>query len=76
MTQPHRAPDGGLCYVIKGSKHGVVRTFDTVAWEATAPTCPTPNTPGHYACFACHRTGIPGTAYDAHRHAATCRPPE
>ncbi len=76
MSRPHRAPDGGLCNLLKGGWHGQVRTHNTVAWEGIGRTCPTPESPGHFDCFTCGATHLPGTESEAQRHAQRCRPPQ
>ncbi|MEV1167320.1 hypothetical protein [Nonomuraea sp. NPDC049784] len=76
MTLQHPAPDGGMCHVLPYGRHGVVRVFGCVSWEAVGlDTCPTPTTPGRYECYACGVSGVTGDAFAALQHSQTCGHP-
>ncbi|TMR99484.1 hypothetical protein [Nonomuraea basaltis] len=73
MTAPHASPDGGACHLLGHGRHGVIRTYGNVAWEAIGrDTCPTPVTIGLFECFACGASRVPGDAFVAVQHAQTC----
>lgn len=76
MSVTHGAPDGGTCHILPYGRHGVVRVFGCISWEAIGlDTCPTPTTSGMYECFACGAARVTGDAFTALQHSRTCGSP-